>query len=127
MEGDLENDENQTFDDADAISEGSNTNKDDDEASDGENKIQPTNTRPQREVQRHKHLTDYEVDWSGSCWIGMCKPESYQEAVNGKNAVEWQKAIDYELQALAKNDTWDIVDKPEEESTFSCKRMLAEI
>ena len=134
LEGDLEHDdsyighviENQNFDTTDAISEESNINYDyDDDAGDGENNIQPDITRPQRDIQRPKHLADYEVDWSGACWIGMCKPESYQEAVNGKNAVEWQKAIDYELQALAMNNTWNIVDKPEKGNIISPKWVFA--
>ena len=131
LEGDIDNDdpcvqpviENQNNDDADAMSDESNS--DYANASDGEDDIHPVNVRPQHATKRPKHLNDYEVDWSGACWIGMCKPESYQEAVNGKNAVEWQTAINYELQALEKNDTWDIVNRPEKANIISPKWVFA--
>ena len=131
LEGDMDNDdpcvqpviENQKYNDADAISDESNSYYAN--ASDSEDDIHPVNVRPQREIERLKNLNDYVVDWSGACWIGMCKPESYQEAATGKNAVEWQKAINYKLQALAKNDTWEVVNRPEKTNIISPKWVFA--
>ena len=65
-----------------------------DDTGEGESNIEPDITRPQIDIQRPKHLADYDVDWSGACSIGIYKPESYQETVNGDNAVEWKDAID---------------------------------
>ena len=39
-------------------------------------------------------------------------PASYAEAMRSENADEWMKAYQYEIDALHKNDTWDLVDLP---------------
>ena len=39
-------------------------------------------------------------------------PTSYAEAMRSENADEWMKAYQYEIDALHKNDTWDLVDLP---------------
>ena len=39
-------------------------------------------------------------------------PVTYAKALKSKDADEWQKACQYEIDALHKNDTWDLVNLP---------------
>jgi hypothetical protein len=39
-------------------------------------------------------------------------PVTFREAMNSNLAGEWQEACQYEMDALAKNGTWDLVDLP---------------
>ena len=59
---------------------------------------------------------------SGTWWLGHAElfaaayvgrdPDTYTEALKSKNADEWQKACQYEIDVLHKNDTWELVDLP---------------
>jgi len=40
------------------------------------------------------------------------EPVSYAEALRSADADEWAKVCQYEMDALAKNNTWDLVDMP---------------
>jgi hypothetical protein len=48
-------------------------------------------------------------------------PKSYQEAINGPDAESWQQAIHDELQSHKKNNTWSIVDLPDDKKPISSK------
>ena len=37
---------------------------------------------------------------------------TYAEALKSKDVDEWQKVCQYEIDALHKNDTWELVDLP---------------
>ena len=50
----------------------------------------------------------YELDYD--------EPKSYKEAVSGKNADQWLKAMKKEMDSLYKNDTWALVKTRKEES-----------
>ncbi|GJR19775.1 retrovirus-related pol polyprotein from transposon TNT 1-94 [Tanacetum coccineum] len=39
-------------------------------------------------------------------------PKSYSEALNGKESVQWKKAINEEISSLEKNQTWSLVKLP---------------
>lgn len=39
-------------------------------------------------------------------------PISYKEAIETKDSVEWQKAIDEEFKSMKENNVWTIVDRP---------------
>lgn len=40
------------------------------------------------------------------------EPESYKQATVGANADDWKKAKQEEYDALIKNDTWELVERP---------------
>lgn len=42
----------------------------------------------------------------------MEEPTTYEEARKSSSPKKWQDAIDGELKTFAKNDTWSIVDEP---------------
>ena len=45
-------------------------------------------------------------------------PSTIQEALRDEN---WRKAINEKMQALGKNETWDIVELPKGKKTVGCK------
>ena len=51
------------------------------------------------------------VELFAAAYVGR-DPVTYAEALKSKDADEWQKACQYEIDALHKNDTWELVDLP---------------
>ncbi|KAH9648039.1 Integrase catalytic domain-containing protein [Citrus sinensis] len=49
------------------------------------------------------------------------EPWTYQEAITGKNKLEWKRAIDEKMASLIKNKTWKLIEKPAKRKTVSCK------
>ncbi|KAH9706020.1 Integrase catalytic domain-containing protein [Citrus sinensis] len=49
------------------------------------------------------------------------EPRTYQEAITGKNKLEWKRAMDEEMASLMKNKTWELIEKPAKRKTVSCK------
>ena len=49
------------------------------------------------------------------------EPQSYQEAIESEDAVEWKKATDKEYQSLIDNKTWVKVKLPNGRSPIGCK------
>ncbi|KAK6611374.1 reverse transcriptase domain protein [Botrytis cinerea] len=41
----------------------------------------------------------------------LITPESYSEAINSDQKENWEKAMNYEIKTLEKNNTWDIIKK----------------
>ncbi|KAF5811547.1 putative RNA-directed DNA polymerase [Helianthus annuus] len=62
------------------------------------------------------------LSFENKCFATMLsksfEPRSYKEAVQDPN---WINAMNDELHALHRNDTWEIVDKPKNRSTVGCK------
>lgn len=48
-------------------------------------------------------------------------PETYNEALNSPQAAEWNEAIQEELDALHKNNTWKLCDLPQDKSCVGSK------
>ena len=48
----------------------------------------------------------------------MREPESYAEAAKDPN---WSVVMEEDMHALAKNETWDLVDAPKGVKSFGCK------
>lgn len=49
------------------------------------------------------------------------EPTSFVEATSGSDADLWEQAIKLELDALERNDTWDVVEKPENRKEIASK------
>lgn len=47
-----------------------------------------------------------------ACLTMFNEPKSFQEAISGENSKEWKSAIQEELDAHSKNETWTIIKKP---------------
>lgn len=46
------------------------------------------------------------------CLAMFVEPSTFEEAMQSEQRGEWKRAIDEELKSLAENETWEIVDKP---------------
>lgn len=50
------------------------------------------------------------------------EPTTYDEAMQSEHSTEWKRAINDELQSLSENDTWDIINKPDDcTNVVGCK------
>ena len=49
------------------------------------------------------------------------EPSCYQEAVDDTDSEKWKVAMEEEMESLAKNNTWDLVELPEARSVVGCK------
>jgi len=54
------------------------------------------------------------------------EPRSFDEALRGPNAKEWQAAFDYEISQLEKLGTWVIEDLPAGHTAIPCNEVLRE-
>lgn len=50
-----------------------------------------------------------------------CEPITFKEAVSGKDIDKWIKAMNDKIESLYKNDTWELVKKPENKRVVGCK------
>ncbi|XP_071705149.1 uncharacterized protein [Rutidosis leptorrhynchoides] len=77
--------------------------------------------RSTKEKRQPKHLSDYEVNTVTTCFFsgGLTEePTCYEEA---KDSPDWRKAMQEEIDALEKNETWELVKKPEACKPVTCK------
>ncbi|XLT27854.1 hypothetical protein HN873_059146, partial [Arachis hypogaea] len=83
--------------------------------------------RPQRERRLPTRLADYEVgndnDPSDEEIINFalfsdCEPLNFEEAFKDNN---WKKAMDEEIHAIEKNDTWELTDLPADKKPIGVK------
>eukprot|EP00253_Pinus_taeda_P021000 PITA_21000 len=49
------------------------------------------------------------------------EPSCYQEAVDDTDSEKWKVAMEEEMDSLAKNNTWDLVELPEGRSVVGCR------
>lgn len=49
------------------------------------------------------------------------EPRTYLEVMTSKNRLNWERAMDEEIESLMKNETQELVRKPEKKRTVSCK------
>lgn len=77
-------------------------------------------TPPLRRSTRISKPNPQYADYNTSCTLALLvtDPISFDEAVN---ELEWCKAMGEELQAIKKNETWDLVELPEEKSVIGLK------
>lgn len=45
--------------------------------------------------------------------VNMEERSTYEEAIQSSLSKQWRKAMDIELKSLTENNTWDVIDKPE--------------
>eukprot|EP00794_Sanderia_malayensis_P002751 gene2751-biopygen2271 len=64
--------------------------------------------------------TNEDLECSAATFDGM-EPTNIHEALNGKHAPQWKKAIESEYKSLIKNETWELVDLPADKNLVGCK------
>ena len=52
------------------------------------------------------------------CNVAIVEPSSYEEAARSKS---WKKAMEAEIDMIHKNDTWDLVDRPDQKKVIGVK------
>lgn len=68
-----------------------------------------THSRPKRERRLPDRFRDYVVYVN---YMNANSPENYDEAMLSENAVQWEAAMEKEMESILKNNTYDLVDKP---------------
>ncbi|KAM1031938.1 hypothetical protein ACFX2I_035575 [Malus domestica] len=80
------------------------------------------NQRPKRTITKPARFRDENFTSTYSCFfagpIDEAEPSHYEEA---KDVKEWKIAMDEEMHALMKNETWDLVPQPENVHLITCK------
>ena len=54
----------------------------------------------------------------------IAEPETIEEALSSSHAREWKLATESEYRSLIENDTWDLVEIPEERTAVGCQWIL---
>lgn len=77
--------------------------------------------RPKRKIKLPSRFDDYEVEISCLALLSefSSEPKSYTEAKESGDWDMWNQAIREELDALKENNTWEIVDRPENQEIIS--------
>ena len=62
--------------------------------------------------------------WDLTAWMAVAEPESYQEAIEGDQSLEWKRSMEEEMESLRKNSTWTLVPLPKGRKAVTCKWVL---
>ncbi|KAH9705555.1 hypothetical protein KPL70_011923 [Citrus sinensis] len=77
-----------------------------------------------RPPQRYGYANLIAYALAASHEIDEDEPTSYREAMKSSYKSEWQRAMDDEIDSLYKNNTWELVKKPEKRRIVGCKWIL---
>lgn len=75
--------------------------------------------RPRRQINTPKRFNEYELYELN--FVETDVPDTYEEAMKCGDWKEWQKAIDGELDALRKNNTWEVTSLPDGKKAINSK------
>ena len=73
-----------------------------------------TSIPSKRQIKLPTHLKNYHL----YCAINEDEPITYEDAIKDKNSKNWIKAMNEEMETLYKNNTWDLVNLPDNKSTI---------
>ena len=71
-----------------------------------------------RNLQELYEVTTNQDNLTLFCLFADCEPIGFEEAVQSK---KWREAMDEEIQAIRKNDTWDLADLPKDHKAIGVK------
>ncbi|KAH9770122.1 Integrase catalytic domain-containing protein [Citrus sinensis] len=74
-----------------------------------------------RPLQRYGYADLIIYALAASHEIDKDEPTSYREAMKSSYKSKWQRAMDDEIDSLYKNNTWELVKKPEKRRIMGCK------
>lgn len=78
----------------------------------------------QEEIKEHRELRDratLKKPIRYQAHVAEVEPLTYEEAISGAHAKQWECAIQTELNAHKKNGTWYVTQKPAEQKVITCK------
>jgi hypothetical protein len=60
--------------------------------------------------------------WANTAFLATCtEPKTFPQAIKGDDAPHWKSAMSAEFQSLVKNNTWNLVPRPQNRNIVSCK------
>jgi len=74
---------------------------------------------PQRFVEEDDSLVGFALTMTEDGEV--YEPETYEEAMRSPECEKWKQATIEEMDSMKKNDTWDVIDKPEGKRVIGCK------
>lgn len=75
-----------------------------------------------REIKKPAWMQDYDMSEADMCFYSNEEePVTLEEAVSGKNSVQWKKAMEKELTVLRENNTWSEVPWPVNKKVIESK------
>lgn len=77
-------------------------------------------TRIRKPLQKAIENTEINSRKSELCLM-IVEPASYLEAMAGPESIQWQKAMNEEIESMHKNDTWTLTSLPEGRKAVDCK------
>ena len=80
--------------------------------------VKRTSNRKKSPVQRYGNPV---ADYIYIHYVNANVPNTFEEALNSSEFKEWQKAINSEIECLKKNNTWVVVDKPQNKKIIDVK------
>lgn len=78
----------------------------------------PTRTRSLNDIYNSTEPVETQFDYSLFCLMTECDPVTYEEAIEDN---KWKKAMDEEIAAIRRNDTWELTSLPEGHSPIGVK------
>jgi hypothetical protein len=91
----------------------------------GEWWVAPTNTdTPMPDFNNPVMDPDKEVLNTSQNILDDEEPKFYRQVISGPNADLWHSAIEAEMDALQRNHTWDVVDRPTDRTIVDSKWVL---
>ena len=54
-------------------------------------------------------------------YVNANVPNTFEEALNSSESKEWQRAMNSEIECLKKNNTWVVIDKPQNKKIIDVK------
>ena len=82
------------------------------------------NLRGERERRKPRRFEDDDCMRAELLTSEIDEPKSLHEALNRKESVQWQEAVNAEYSSLMKNDTWELVPPPKDKNIVGSRWVL---
>ena len=82
------------------------------------------NLREERERRKPRRFEDDDCMRAELLTSEIDEPKSLHEALNSKESVQWQEAVNAEYSSLMKNDTWELVPPPKDKNIVGSRWVL---
>ena len=70
---------------------------------------------------RDKKAPDRLGDWVYTCVGESAEPRSVEEALSGPDSAKWKEAMQREIESIASNNVWTLVESPKDRKPISSK------
>jgi hypothetical protein len=79
--------------------------------------------RDRSTLQKPKKFDDFvmSAEIAEAYALDISEPETYNDAIESRESVDWKQAMDSEIKSLKENKTWELCDLPEGAKVIPCK------